>query len=142
MLKRGGLLAFCSPTEKDNLFPFGENIISEEFKENFLSNLFPIDIEDIDCYAIKYGFETDYICKDVAHFDMGDINGISEFYMTHSLGKLCDVSHSNIEKMKEYFGDQCILSAQVVLAIYGGSGHWKSTFTKDSTTLFKQITGG
>ena len=24
----------------------------------------------------------------------------------------------------------------------GGSGPWKSTFTKDSTTLFKQITGG
>ena len=108
MLKRGGLLAFCSPTEKDNLFPFGENIISEEFKENFLSNLFPIDI---DCYGIKYGFETDYFCKDVAQFDMGEINGIIEFYMTHSLGKLCDVSHSNIEKMKEYFGDQCILSA-------------------------------
>ena len=25
---------------------------------------------------------------------------------------------------------------------YGGSGPWKSTFTKESTTLFKQITGG
>ena len=24
----------------------------------------------------------------------------------------------------------------------GGSGPWKSTFTKDSTTFFKQITGG
>ena len=27
-------------------------------------------------------------------------------------------------------------------ATYGGSGPWKSTFTKDSTTFFKQITAG
>ena len=118
MLKRGGLLAFCGAIEKDNLFPPGENIISKEFKEDFLSNVFPIDIEGIDCYATNYGFETDYFRKVMAQFNMGDINGIIEFYLTHSMGKITDVSHFNIEKMKEYFGDQCFISAQVVLAIY------------------------
>ena len=28
------------------------------------------------------------------------------------------------------------------LEAYGGSGPWKSTFTKDSTTFFKQLTAG
>ena len=35
-----------------------------------------------------------------------------------------------------------IIEIRTQCIVYGGSGQWKSTFTKDSTTLFKQITGG
>ena len=118
ILKHGGLLAICGPIETDKYFPPGENMISKEFIEDTLKNMFAIDIEDIDCYVTKYGFETDYFGKDVAHFDCESAEGIIQCYMTHSPNKLYDISHFNLENIKEHFGDQFIISARVVLAIY------------------------
>ena len=45
----------------------------------------------------------------------------------------------DIQKMGEGRDDKQVIK---LMSPYGGSGHWKSTFIKDSTTLFKQITGG
>lgn len=119
ILKHSGLLAFCGPiVETDKYFPPGENIISKEFKEDTVKRLFAIDMEDIDCYVTKYGFETDYFGMDVAHFDCESAEGTIQCYMMYSPSKLYDGSHFNLENIKEHFGDQFILSARVVLAIY------------------------
>ena len=118
ILKQDGLFAFCCDVQNDAYFPPGEDMISKEFKEDTLNKLFPVDVEEADRYATKYGFETDYFRKDVANFYSGNIDGLIEFYMTHSPGKIYDISHFNIEKIKTYFGDHFIVSLPLALAIY------------------------
>ena len=94
ILKQGGLFAFCSPIQSGTYFPPGEeDMVSKEFKEDTLNNTFVVDVEEADRYATKYGFETDYFRKDVANFDTGNMDGLIEFYMTHSPGKIYDISH-------------------------------------------------
>ena len=118
ILKQGGLFAFCSAIQNDAYFPPGEDMVSKEFKQDTLNNWFLVDVEEADRYATKYGFETDYFRKDVANFDSGNIDGLIEFYMTHSPGKISDISHFNIENIKKYFGDHFIVSVPQALAIY------------------------
>ena len=117
ILKPGGYLAFVGLTQSHTAFP-PQDVISKTFQDDILNSLYDVRIEEMDHFAKVYDFEATSIRFDKAHFDCKSLQGIIDFFKTHSPSKMYDESHFNMERMKEHFKDKFVVSVPLIIGIY------------------------
>ena len=101
--------------DKDDTYFSPRNVVSQAFQNNTLKNAHIIDVVEMDnSAAARGGFEREYCRLDTAHFKFRSVDGMIEFYMTYSPGKMYDRIHFNVEKMKECYGGNFVISLQAV----------------------------
>ena len=120
ILNPGGRIALCASYQNvDQNIPFPPgDIVSQEFKDDTWKHLYLINLKDIDSFATSCGFEKEYHHTEIAEFDCKTLEGVLNFYMMHSPGKITDISHFNLEKMRHFFKDNYVIQVPQVTVVY------------------------
>ena len=117
ILKPGGHLAFVGSTQNHTVFP-PQDVISKIFQDDVLNSLYDVKIEEMDHFAKVYDFEAISIRSDKAHFDCKSLQGVMDYFMTHSPSKMYDESLFNMARMEEHFKDNFVVSIPLIIGIY------------------------
>ena len=116
ILKKGGYLALVG-VAKNHMF-LTQGVTSKAFQEDTLNSLHDVKAEEMDHFARVHDFESISIRSDEAYFDCKSLQGIIDFFKTHSPSKMYDESHFNMERMKEHFKDNFVFTIPLFIGIY------------------------
>lgn len=103
-MKRGGKFGFVAIRGYTNELLVPENMFSQEFRAAFISNIHPINQDELQQFASDNNFTIKYLKEHSLDREFGSVSELIEYYITHFQGRYGE-THFNAEAMKKHYGE-------------------------------------